>query len=197
LFHDEARIGPLLESGRVQLVYSGKAHPRDFGGQDLVREMVQLQKRYHGSVVFVPNYDLHLGRVLSRGVDIWLNTPQRPLEACGTSGMKAAMNGVLNCSILDGWWPEACNHGINGWAVGERLLDEDSDDANDAAALYALLEDEIVPTFYGNRLRWRYMMRESIAVAVQQFSSDRMVRDYYASLYKRPKVTALARRAAG
>ncbi|MDB4969508.1 MAG: hypothetical protein JWN44_5197 [Myxococcales bacterium] len=196
LFHDEARIAPLLESGRVQLVYSGKAHPRDFGGQDLVREMVTLQRRFGGSVVFVPNYDLQLGRVLSRGVDVWLNTPRRPLEACGTSGMKAAMNGVINCSILDGWWPEACNHGINGWAVGERLLDEDSDDTNDAAALYALLEDDILPTFYGNRLRWRYMMRESIAVAVQQFSSDRMVRDYYASLYKRPTATALKRRAA-
>jgi len=195
LFHDEERIAPLLQKGRVQVVYSGKAHPRDFGGQELVRQMVKLQKRYGGRVVFVPNYDLQLGRVLSRGVDVWLNTPRRPLEACGTSGMKAAMNGVLNCSILDGWWPEACNHGINGWAVGERLLDDDSDDARDAAALYALFEDDIIPTFYGNRLRWRYMMRESVAVAVQQFSSDRMVRDYYASLYKRPKVTALRRAA--
>jgi starch phosphorylase len=110
--------------------------------------------------------------------------------------MKAAMNGVLNCSILDGWWPEACDHGVNGWAIGERLLDEDSDDARDAAALYALVEDEIVPTFYGNRARWRSMMRESIAVGVQQFSSDRMVTDYYTRLYRREPVRTLRRAAA-
>ncbi len=196
LFRDEKRIGPLLESGRVQVVYAGKAHPRDFGGQELVREIVALSKKYDGRVVFVPNYDLALGRLLTRGVDVWLNTPQRPLEACGTSGMKAAMNGVLNCSILDGWWPEACNHGVNGWAIGERLLDEDSDDARDAAALYALLEDDIVPTYYGNRARWRAMMRESIAVGVQQFSSDRMVTDYYTRLYRRAPVRTQRRAAA-
>jgi len=196
LFHDEARIAPLLESGRLQLVYSGKAHPRDLGGQELVREMVTLSKKYPRSVVFVPNYDLQLGRVLTRGVDVWLNTPRRPLEACGTSGMKAAMNGVLNCSILDGWWPEACDHGVNGWAIGERLLDGDSDDVRDAAALYALVEDEIVPTYYGNWERWRRMMRESIAIGVQQFSSDRMVTDYYTRLYRRAAVAARRRAAA-
>ena len=196
LFHDQARIAPLLQSGRVQLVYSGKAHPRDAGGQELVREMVALAGKYPGRVVFVPNYDLALGRLITRGVDVWLNTPRRPLEACGTSGMKAAMNGVLNCSILDGWWPEACDHGVNGWAIGEHLLDDDSSDDGDAAALYALLEDDIVPTFYRDRVRWRRMMRESVAVGVQQFSSDRMVRDYYARLYRRANLTALPRRAA-
>jgi starch phosphorylase len=135
---------------------------------------------------------------------VWLNTPRRPLEACGTSGMKAAMNGVLNCSILDGWWPEACDHGVNGWAIGEGLLDpdddggnaSDSDDARDALALYALLEDDIVPAFYGNRARWRAMMRESIAVGVHQFSSDRMVSDYYTRLYRRAAVRTLRRAAA-
>jgi glycogen phosphorylase len=196
LFHDEKRIAPLLESGKLQIVYAGKAHPRDFGGQDLVREIVTLSKRYPGRVVFVPNYDLSLGRLITRGVDVWLNTPRRPLEACGTSGMKAAMNGALNCSILDGWWPEACDHGVNGWAIGERLLDDDSDDARDAAALYALLEDDIVPAYYGNRARWRSMMRESIAVGVQQFSSDRMVTDYYTRLYRREAVRVLRRAAA-
>jgi starch phosphorylase len=195
LFRDEARIEPLLASGQLQIVYSGKAHPRDFGGQELVKEILALANKYAGSVVFVPNYDLALGRLITRGVDVWLNTPRRPLEACGTSGMKAAMNGVLNCSILDGWWPEACDHGVNGWAIGERLLGDDSDDARDAAALYALLEDEIVPTFYGNRARWRAMMRESIAVGVQQFSSDRMVTDYYTRLYRRELVRAQRRAA--
>ncbi|MGZ3405312.1 MAG: alpha-glucan family phosphorylase [Polyangia bacterium] len=190
LFSDEARIEPLLASGQLQIVYSGKAHPRDFGGQALVKEILALANKYAGSVVFVPNYDLALGRLITRGVDVWLNTPRRPLEACGTSGMKAAMNGVLNCSILDGWWPEACDHGANGWAIGERLLDDETHDAHDAAALYALLEDEIMPTFYGNRARWRAMMRASIAVGVQQFSSDRMVGDYYTRLYRRPTPAA-------
>ena len=196
LFRDQAQIAPLLESGRVQLVYSGKAHPRDFGGQELVREMVELSHKYNGHVVFVPNYDLSLGRMLTRGVDVWLNTPRRPLEACGTSGMKAAMNGVLNCSILDGWWPEGCDHGVNGWCIGDGLLGDGAEDAQDAAALYALLHDEIVPAFYGDRARWRRMMRASIAMATQQFSSDRMLRDYYAKLYRRNQVTAVPRRAA-
>jgi starch phosphorylase len=196
LFHDEKRIASLLEAGLVQIVYSGKAHPKDFGGQELVKEIFGLTKKYPGRVVFVPNYDLQLGRLITRGVDLWLNTPRRPLEACGTSGMKAAMNGVLNCSILDGWWPEACNHGVNGWAIGERLFDDDGDDARDAAALYALIEDDIVPAYYENRPRWRAMMRESIAVGAQHFSSDRMVTDYYTRLYKQAAVSALPRRAA-
>jgi starch phosphorylase len=102
---------------------------------------------------------------------------------------------VLNCSILDGWWPEACDHGSNGWAIGERLLGDDSDNTDDAAALYALLEDDVVPTFYGNRARWRSMMRESIAVGVQQFSSDRMVGEYYTRLYRREPVRAVRRAA--
>ena len=186
LFADEQRMAELLERGPVQLVYAGKAHPRDAGGQALVAEMVQLSRRYGGRVVFVPNYDLALGRALTRGVDVWLNTPRRPLEACGTSGMKAAMNGVLNCSILDGWWPEACDHGHNGWAIGDHLLDDEAGDAADAAALYALLEDEIIPTFYENRARWRQLMRASIAATEDAFSADRMLRDYYAQLYRRP-----------
>lgn len=197
LFRDEARMASLLERGPLQLVYAGKAHPRDAGGQTLVAEMVQLARRYGGRVVFVPDYDLALGRALTRGVDVWLNTPRRPLEACGTSGMKAAMNGVLNCSILDGWWPEACEHGVNGWAIGDHLLDDESGDEADAAALYALLEDEILPTFYGQRPRWRNMMRASIAAAASAFSSDRMLRDYYAQLYRRPAaVESAPRRAA-
>jgi starch phosphorylase len=198
LFRDEERMAALLDKGPVQLVYAGKAHPRDAGGQALVTEMVQLARRYDGRVVFVPNYDLALGRALTRGVDVWLNTPRRPLEACGTSGMKAAMNGVLNCSILDGWWPEACEHGVNGWAIGDHLLEDEPGDEADAAALYALLEDEIIPTFYEQRARWRGMMRASIAATAEAFSSDRMLRDYYAQLYRRPAAAKLAasRRAA-
>jgi glycogen phosphorylase len=116
---DESRIGRLLESGRVQLIFAGKSHPKDDGGISIIGELVAFARRYPQSVVFLPNYDLDLGRLLTRGCDLWLNTPRRPLEACGTSGMKAAMNGVLNFSVLDGWWPEACVHGENGWALGD------------------------------------------------------------------------------
>ncbi|MET0592365.1 MAG: alpha-glucan family phosphorylase, partial [Polyangiaceae bacterium] len=116
---DEARIGKLLASGKVQIVFAGKSHPKDAGGAAIITEINAFAKRYPQSVVFLPNYDLDLGRLLTRGCDIWLNTPRRPLEACGTSGMKAAMNGVLNFSVLDGWWPEACIHGENGWALGD------------------------------------------------------------------------------
>jgi starch phosphorylase len=119
ILSDEARIGRLLEAGRVQLLFAGKAHPKDGGGMAIIGELVAFARRYPQSVVFLPNYDLDLGRLLTRGCDLWLNTPRRPLEACGTSGMKAAMNGVLNFSVLDGWWPEACIHGENGWALGD------------------------------------------------------------------------------
>jgi starch phosphorylase len=189
LFSDEERMLALLDRG-VQVVYAGKAHPHDLGGQELVREMVQLSRRFAGRVVFVPDYNLALGRLLTRGVDVWLNTPRRPLEACGTSGMKAAMNGVLNLSIPDGWWPEACNHGVNGWRIGdghEPALDDNAADLRDADELYALLEEEVVPTFQHDRARWRQMMRASIVSTEARFSSDRMLRDYYAQLYRAPR----------
>jgi starch phosphorylase len=194
LFHDHARIERLLSEGRMQLVYAGKAHPRDAGGRALVAELVALAARFPDRVVFVPDYDLALGRLITRGCDVWLNTPRAPLEACGTSGMKAAMNGALNLSILDGWWAEGCRHGVNGWGIGARdASDGDSvptdgapdpaADAADAAALYQLIEGEVVPRFYDDRAAWRAMMRASIADAVERFSADRMVRDYYELLY--------------
>ena len=127
---DAARIGRLLETGKVQLLFAGKSHPKDAGGIAIIGELVAFAKRYPQSVAFLQNYDLDLGRLLTRGCDIWLNTPRRPLEACGTSGMKAAMNGVLNFSVLDGWWPEACIHGENGWALGDDpSADEDMVDS--------------------------------------------------------------------
>jgi starch phosphorylase len=188
LFHDRPRAEALLASGQLQLVYAGKNHPRDTGGRALVHELVTLQQRFPGSVVFLPNYDLKLGRLLTRGCDVWLNTPRRPLEACGTSGMKAAMNGVLNVSILDGWWVEGCRHGITGWQIGDALdhATEAEGDAADAAALHTLLEEEVLPTYYRDRGRWLGMMRASIDMAVTRFSADRMVIDYFNMLYRRP-----------
>ena len=195
LFHDRPRAEALLASGKVQLIFAGKNHPKDAGGRALVAELVALATRYPKQVVFLADYDLKLGRMLTRGCDVWLNTPRRPLEACGTSGMKAAMNGVLNVSILDGWWVEGCTDGVTGWQIGEEQSypSDEAADAADAGALHQLLEREVLPAYYDDRPRWRQMMRASIDMALTRFSSDRMVREYYATLYTREEP---ARRAA-
>src|SRR5262249_60005141 len=119
VFRDPARIEPLLAGRRLQLVFAGKAHPDDAEGKKLVATLVNASRRYAGTVVFVPDYNMALARRLTRGVDVWLNTPLRPLEACGTSGMKAALNGVLNFSVLDGWWAEACRVSADGWPMSQ------------------------------------------------------------------------------
>jgi starch phosphorylase len=186
-FSDRARAERLLDGRQLQLVYAGKAHPRDNDGANLIADLVSHARRYAGKVVFLKDYDLELGRLLTRGCDVWLNTPRRPLEACGTSGMKAAMNGVLNLSILDGWWPEGCVHGENGWQVGHRepvspVAGEWIDRA-DALSLYEVLEGEVLPVYYNAPDRWAQMMRASIGLT-KRFSSDRMVRDYFTVLYR-------------
>lgn len=184
IFRDPARIEPLLAERRLQLVFAGKAHPDDEGGRRIIGTLVQMAKRFPHAVVFVPDYDMALGRALTRGADVWLNNPVRPLEACGTSGMKAAMNGVLNLSVLDGWWPEACRHGTNGWAIGDGSTGALDQDARDAAALYDVLERDVLPA-YADRDRWLGMMRASIGMGQEGFSSDRMLRDYFGKLYAR------------
>jgi starch phosphorylase len=120
-----------------------------------------------------------LGRLLTRGCDVWLNTPVRPMEASGTSGMKAAMNGTLNLSVLDGWWPEGCEHGVNGWAIGDG---SSSDDERDAVMMHETLEREVRPA-WRDRERWQRMMAASVNMAAGRFSSDRMVREYFERLY--------------
>jgi starch phosphorylase len=184
VFRDPRRIVPLLNDRRVQLVFAGKAHPDDADGRRIVGRLVEMARTHPHAVVFVPDYDMKLARLLTRGSDVWLNNPIRPLEACGTSGMKAGMNGVLNFSVLDGWWPEACEHGVNGWAIGNGdPATKDQDDA-DAEALYATLEHDVLPT-YADRGRWVAMMQASIRVCAERFSSDRMVREYFERLYAR------------
>lgn len=185
IFSDESIIGPLLKSGKVQLVFSGKAHPKDDTGKGIVASLVKMAKKYPNAVVFLENYDMTIGAQLTRGTDVWLNNPRRPKEASGTSGMKAAMNGVLNFSTLDGWWPEACNHGVNGWQFGDGFESEDEKelDAHDLKALYDVLQNEVIPTYYNNRDKWVEMMKASIASTREQFAVKRMLEDYYQDLY--------------
>ncbi|WP_055668308.1 alpha-glucan family phosphorylase [Desnuesiella massiliensis] len=188
IFTDKAIIEPLLREGKIQIVFSGKAHPLDDTGKKIVENIVAMSKEYPNSVVFLENYDMTIGRMLTRGSDVWLNNPRRPLEASGTSGMKAAMNGVLNCSILDGWWPEAYNHGVNGWQFGDgKSVDDFSTleelDEYDLRALYKVLLEEVLPTYYGNREKWVEMMKNSILSTKEYFSVKRMLEEYYSKMY--------------
>ncbi len=129
----------------------------------MIAHLVAMAQRWPGSIVFLENYDMGLGRLLTRGCDVWLNNPLRPLEASGTSGMKAAMNGVLNLSILDGWWPEGCEHGVNGWAIGDGTDAGPAQDARDLAALYETLESEVLPAYADRATAGSRMMQAAIA----------------------------------
>ena len=206
LFHDEARLARLLADPErpVQLVLAGKAHPADRPGQKVIQRIFTLSRSepLRGRVFILEDYDMRIARFLVGGVDIWLNNPRRPLEASGTSGMKAAMNGIPSISILDGWWDEAFN-GQNGWAIGGRdtLADEAAQDEADAAELYRLLEDEVVPRFYardagGTPGDWVATMRAAIEAAIWQFSTARMLGQYVNTMY-RPAARAAEPAAAG
>jgi starch phosphorylase len=183
LFSDEERLARLLGDAErpLQIVLAGKAHPADDAGKAVLRRILDFTRgpRAAGRAVFLEGYDLALARLLVQGCDVWLNTPLRPLEASGTSGMKAGLNGVLNVSVLDGWWYEGYSPEV-GWAIGER--DVETSDA-DAEHLFSLLENDVVPCFYGDRGRWVEMMKASIAEIGARFSSDRMVSEYVEKLY--------------
>ena len=193
IFRDLDRLARILGDPErpVQLVFSGKAHPADKPGQDLITVIHNLSKdkRFAGKILFVEDYDMAVGRALTRGSDVWLNNPRRPLEASGTSGQKAAMNGGLNLSILDGWWPEGFD-GDNGWAIGSaRSFDsEEQADAADADALYDLLEREVVPLYYardeqGVPRGWLTRSKDAIATISPRFNASRMVKDYVTLYY--------------
>jgi starch phosphorylase len=176
----------------VQIIFAGKSHPDHEGGKMLIQEVYRSVKRPEagGRLVFLEDYDVDMARYLTQGVDVWLNTPRRPNEASGTSGQKAALNGVLNFSVLDGWWREGYN-GRNGWAIGEDMDYENPDlqDEADAESLYDTLENEIIPLFYRERSSdglpgdWIAMMKESIRTLSPQFSMRRMVKEYVERLY--------------
>ncbi len=183
LFSDPKRLQRIVSrAGRpVQFVFAGKAHPEDAGGQEVLRRVFQWCERpeFRGRVVVLEEYDMAVARRLVQGVDVWLNNPQRPLEASGTSGQKAGINGAPNCSVLDGWWPEAFD-GSNGWDIGagKEFADAKRQARHDAVSLYELLERDIVPRFYKDRAAWIAMMKASIATVLPRFNSERMLRDY-------------------
>lgn len=185
IFGNPRLIYPLLKSGKIQIVFSGKGHPLDDNGKKIVYRLVSMQKKFPNSVVFLENYDMEIGALLTRGTDVWLNNPRRPKEASGTSSMKAAMNGVLNLSILDGWWPEACQHGINGWQIGDTLVpdNEKDQDERDERALYEVLLNQVLPTYYDDRNKWIEMMRASILSTQNEFSVERMLDEYIRLMY--------------
>jgi len=181
IFRDMDRLAN-IGKGKIQIVFAGKAHPADSNGKEIIHDVIQNAKKLFGTIkiVYLENYNLWLGRIITSGVDIWLNTPRRPNEASGTSGMKAALNGIPNLSILDGWWAEACKHGENGWAIGNPDVIDDNADANH---LYDILENEVIPTFYENQDKWNAIMIESILTGVH-FTAHRMINDYKNKYYK-------------
>jgi starch phosphorylase len=189
---DLERLGRLLANPErpVQVLFAGKAHPADRAGQDVIRKLFLLtQDRFRGRVVFLEDYDMEVGRMLVQGADVWLNTPRRPQEASGTSGQKVPINGGVNLSILDGWWVEGYR-GDNGWAIGPDTTtpDPEQQDREDAASLYSLLEEQVVPCFFdkdpdGVRRKWVAIMKASIQSCVLPFSAHRMVRDYAEKMY--------------
>jgi glycogen phosphorylase len=193
MLHDPERLAALLADPQrpVQLVIAGKAHPADDGGKRLIQQMVRFadDARVRHRIVFLPDYDMALGRALVQGCDVWLNNPLRPLEACGTSGMKSALNGGLNLSIRDGWWDEWCD-GENGWAVpsADGVDDPARRDELESAALYELLEQTVTPLFYDGRsdglpLRWLEMVAHTFRTLGPRVQASRMVRDYVTGMY--------------
>lgn len=193
IFRDVERLARLSNgAGRpVQFVFAGKAHPKDEAGKHHLQRIVRhaLDPRFGGRIAFVDDYDLHVAHLLVQGCDVWLNTPRKPMEASGTSGMKASMNGVLHLSIADGWWAEGFT-GANGWAIVSNpdSQDDEAVDAADAAALYDLLEQSVVPTFYerdarGLPRRWIGMVKQAIAGVTPRFSARRMLKDYVERAY--------------
>jgi glycogen phosphorylase len=194
IFEDMDRLLAILNNEKrpVQLIIAGKAHPQDQPGKELIKNIIHIISTYNlrKKIVFIEDYDINVARYMVQGVDIWLNTPLRPLEACGTSGMKAACNGVLNFSILDGWWDEAYDF-KNGWAIGNRELYQDQayQDEVESKALYTILENDIVPLFYtrssdGLPREWIKMMKHSMCTISSNFNTNRMVKEYYYKFYK-------------
>lgn len=184
IFRDLDRLRRIArESGPLQIIFGGKAHPHDEGGKGLIRHVYEAARALEGavSVVYLENYEMDLGRLMTSGVDLWLNNPCKPLEASGTSGMKAALNGVPSFSVLDGWWVEGHVEGVTGWSIGGTAPDSDAaDEAND---LYVKLERTILPLYHGLPMAWAEVMRHAIALNGSFFNTQRMVEQYVRNAY--------------
>ena len=188
LFQDSERLKRISsEVGRFQVIYAGKAHPQDFAGKEIIKRIFHAKESLKANIkiAYLENYDMEIGKLITSGVDVWLNTPQPPLEASGTSGMKAALNGVPSLSVLDGWWIEGYIDGITGWSIGEagRGAEASSDWSNDALSLYNKLENIVIPLFYHDRDRFIEMMRFSIALNGSFFNTQRMMLQYVLRAY--------------
>ncbi len=184
LFSSLERLRALAQRHPFQLVIAGKAHPRDDGGKALIEQIYRHMRELAGAITiaFLPDYDMEKARLMVAGVDLWLNTPLRPLEASGTSGMKAAFNGVPQLSVLDGWWIEGCIEGVTGWAIGNA---EESQNGDDAQSLYAKLGDVVLPLYYNDRAAWIRVMKGAICKNASFFNSHRMMRRYVTEAYIR------------
>ncbi len=193
IFRDARRLAKILGSDDrpIQLVFAGKAHPKDLGGQEFAKAIYRHahESAFRGRVVLLEDYDMQVGRMLTCGCDVWLNNPLRPQEASGTSGMKPPLHGGINCSILDGWWPE-CYDGKNGWAIGDgsQLADIEKQNKKDAGAIYDLLETEIAPRFYqrdssGIPQAWVATMKHSMKTVCTMFNTHRMLEQYLREFY--------------
>lgn len=163
-------------------MFAGKAHPKDQPGKDLIEQVFRLAREMEQSIpiIYLENYDTDIAKLMVSGVDLWLNTPLRPFEASGTSGMKAAHNGVPSLSTLDGWWNEGCIEGVTGWSIGSAGRESSDRDASD---LYAKLETAILPMFYKDRPSWLKVMRHAIALNAAFFNTHRMVQEYVTNAY--------------
>jgi starch phosphorylase len=180
LLHDPARLKAIVaRTGPLQVIYAGKAHPQDQDGKEIIRRIFQAKDALKNGlrIVYLEDYDMELGRLMTSGVDLWLNTPQPPMEASGTSGMKAAVNGVPSLSVRDGWWLEGHIEGVTGWDI------EGNGSGNDAASLYDKLERVVVPLFYGDRGRYLEVMRHAMALNGSFFNTQRMVQQYVVRAY--------------
>ena len=188
LFHDLERLRRIsTETGRIQVIYAGKAHPRDHAGKELIQRIFQAKHALQNDirVAYLEDYDMALGAMITAGVDLWLNTPEPPMEASGTSGMKASLNGVPNLSVLDGWWIEGHIEGLTGWSIGEppRGEGKERNFAEDAASLYEKLEQVILPLYYQDRERFIDVMIHSMAINGSFFNTQRMMHEYVVDAY--------------
>jgi starch phosphorylase len=192
LFADPDRLLKIAsQAGGMQILYAGKAHPQDFPGKALIHDVIETAHKLSGDllrIVYLENYDWALGALLTAGVDVWVNTPRRPYEASGTSGMKAGMNGVPSLSILDGWWIEGCIEGVTGWAI-----EDGANDAEEAESLYKKLEQAVIPMYLDAPEKWARLMRTTLAFNGSYFNTDRMVQQYGGNAYYPSKLAEPAK----